>query len=178
MVSYIFKKSQSIVLPKLYSAVLKQRDKLWLSLQLTVKTRRIFLYNTISTTTIAYKWALTFCSCCKYLWVQGYFSKDRKFEIITTEFSFSSQVQIHVIGNRKNSVSLHLHTQVSRQPKRCHSAMLDPKGGAFYYVSGSLQTRSVIDMSTHLRSVIKKKFCYVRYEPRHITNGKNDHNTD
>ena len=42
------------------------------------------------------------------------------------------------IGNQKDGVCLHLHGQVSRQPKRCRSAMLDPKGRAFCYVSGSL----------------------------------------
>ena len=42
------------------------------------------------------------------------------------------------IGNRKNGVCLHLHGQVSRQPKRCRSAMLDPKGRALRYDSGSL----------------------------------------
>ena len=35
------------------------------------------------------------------------------------------------IGNRKDCVCLHLHGQVSRQPKRCRSAMLDPMGQAF-----------------------------------------------
>ena len=43
-----------------------------------------------------------------------------------------------IIGNRKDSVCLQLHGQVSRQPKPCHSAMLDPKGRAFCRASGSL----------------------------------------
>ena len=42
------------------------------------------------------------------------------------------------IGDRKDDVCLQLHGQVFRQPKRCGSAMLDPKGGAFCRVSGSL----------------------------------------
>ena len=41
------------------------------------------------------------------------------------------------IGNRKDNVCLQLHGQVSSQPKRCHSAMLDPNGRAFRWVSGS-----------------------------------------
>ena len=40
------------------------------------------------------------------------------------------------IGDRKDRVCLQLHGQVSRQPKRCRSAMFDPKGRAFF--SGSL----------------------------------------
>ena len=44
----------------------------------------------------------------------------------------------YTIGNRKDSLCLQLHGQVSRQPKRCHSAMLDPKGRTFRCVSGSL----------------------------------------
>ena len=43
------------------------------------------------------------------------------------------------IGNRKDSVCLQLYDQVSRQPKRCRSAMLDPKGRAFCFILGSLQ---------------------------------------
>ena len=42
------------------------------------------------------------------------------------------------IGDRKDGVCLQLTGQVSRQPKRCRSAMLDPKGRAFCYLSGSL----------------------------------------
>ena len=42
------------------------------------------------------------------------------------------------IGNLKDVVCLQLDGQVSGQPKRCHSAMLDPKGRAFCFVSGSL----------------------------------------
>ena len=42
------------------------------------------------------------------------------------------------IGNTKESVCLQLHGQVSRQPKRCRSAMLDQKGHAFRCFSGSL----------------------------------------
>ena len=42
------------------------------------------------------------------------------------------------IGNRKEGVCLELHGQVFGQPKRCRSAMLDPKGRAFCCVSGSL----------------------------------------
>ena len=42
------------------------------------------------------------------------------------------------IGDHKDYVCLQLHGQVSRQPKRCHSAVLDPKGRAFLCVSGSL----------------------------------------
>ena len=42
------------------------------------------------------------------------------------------------IGNRIDSVCLQVHGQVSRQPKSCRSAMLDPKGPAFGCVSVSL----------------------------------------
>ena len=48
------------------------------------------------------------------------------------------QLRYLVIGNRKDTVCLQLHGQVSRQPKRCRSPMLDPKGRAFCCVSGSL----------------------------------------
>ena len=49
-----------------------------------------------------------------------------------------SRMAAEDIGNRKDSVCLQLHGQVSRQPKRCRSAMLDPKGRTFLCVSGSL----------------------------------------
>ena len=42
------------------------------------------------------------------------------------------------IGNLKVGVCLQLHGQVSRQPKHCRSAMLDPMGRAFCCDSGSL----------------------------------------
>ena len=42
------------------------------------------------------------------------------------------------IGDHKDSVCLLLYGQVSWQPKRCRSAMLDPKDRAFCYLSGSL----------------------------------------
>ena len=42
------------------------------------------------------------------------------------------------IGNRKDGVYLQVHGQVSGEPKRCRSTMLDPKGRAFCCVSGSL----------------------------------------
>ena len=42
------------------------------------------------------------------------------------------------MGNRKDGICLHLHGQVSKQPKRCHSTMLGEKDRAFYCVSGSL----------------------------------------
>ena len=45
------------------------------------------------------------------------------------------------IGNRKDGVCLQLHGQVSKQPKHCRSAMLDPKCWAFRCVSGSLLLR-------------------------------------
>ena len=43
-----------------------------------------------------------------------------------------------IIGDCKEGFCLQLHGQVSGQPKRCRSAMLDPKGRAFWCVSGSL----------------------------------------
>ena len=43
-----------------------------------------------------------------------------------------------IIGDRKVGICLQLYGQVCRQPKRCRSAMLDPKGRAFCQVSGSL----------------------------------------
>ena len=42
------------------------------------------------------------------------------------------------IGDRKDGVCLQLHSQVSRQPKHCRSAMFDTKVRAFFCVSGSL----------------------------------------
>ena len=45
---------------------------------------------------------------------------------------------VDAIGDRKDGFCLQLHGHVSRQPKHCHSAMLDLKGQAFCYVSGSL----------------------------------------
>ena len=42
------------------------------------------------------------------------------------------------IGDRKDGACLQMHGLVSRQPKRCRSAMLDPKGRSFCNVSGSL----------------------------------------
>ena len=45
------------------------------------------------------------------------------------------------IGTCKDKICLLLHGQVSRQPKRCRSAMLDPKGRAFRRVSGSLYVK-------------------------------------
>ena len=47
-------------------------------------------------------------------------------------------VHTYVIEHRKDGICLQMHGQVSRQPKHCRSAMLDPKGRAFCYVSGSL----------------------------------------
>ena len=60
----------------------------------------------------------------------------------TTLFSFliswNDQIQTaFTIGNCKDTVYLQLHGQMSRQPKRCPSAMLDPSQ-AFCCVSGSL----------------------------------------
>ena len=49
---------------------------------------------------------------------------------------------IVVIGNRRDVVCLQLHGQVSGQPKCCHSYILDPKGLAFCFVSGSLLTNA------------------------------------
>ena len=42
------------------------------------------------------------------------------------------------IGDRKDVIYLQRHDHVSMQPKRCRSAMLDPNGRTFCYVSGSL----------------------------------------
>ena len=42
------------------------------------------------------------------------------------------------IGDREVGICLQLYGQVCRQPKRCRSAMLDPKGRAFCQDSGSL----------------------------------------
>ena len=44
----------------------------------------------------------------------------------------------YTIGNHKDGACLQLHGQASKQPKRCRSAMLDPKGRAFLCVSGPL----------------------------------------
>ena len=58
---------------------------------------------------------------------------------------FQAQIYVNLlmilalqIGDRKDGDCLQLNGQVSRQPKRCRSAMLDPKGRAFCYVSSSL----------------------------------------
>ena len=51
-----------------------------------------------------------------------------------------------LIGNRKDVVCLQLYGQVSRQPKHCSSAMLDPKSPAICCVSGSLLSD---DISSH-----------------------------
>ena len=59
---------------------------------------------------------------------------------LTVFFRWQCNVSsLHAIGNRKDYFCLQLDGQVSRQPKGCHSAMLDPKGRAFRCVSGSLQ---------------------------------------
>ena len=49
-------------------------------------------------------------------------------------------IAFDLIRHRKLSICLELYGQVSRQPKRCRSAMLDLKGRAFCHVSGSLYT--------------------------------------
>ena len=59
--------------------------------------------------------------------------KDKALNYKTKRYFISD-----AIGDRKDVICLKMHGHVSRQPKRCHSAMLDPKGRAFYYVSGSL----------------------------------------
>ena len=56
----------------------------------------------------------------------------------TLEYSALTSAKFLAIGNRKDDVCLQFHGQVSRQPRRCHSAMLDPKGRSFRCVSGSL----------------------------------------
>ena len=40
-------------------------------------------------------------------------------------------IRFFAIGDRKDGVCLQLHGQVSRQPKRCSSAMLEQKGREF-----------------------------------------------
>ena len=47
-------------------------------------------------------------------------------------------VQVSYYRGSQRRCLFKLHSQVCRQPKRCHSAMLDPKGRAFCCASGSL----------------------------------------
>ena len=61
-----------------------------------------------------------------------------------------------IIGNRKDAVYLQLHSQVSRQPKRCRSAMLDPKSRAFCCISGSLY------FVTHFENISSSTFVFGR----------------
>ena len=42
------------------------------------------------------------------------------------------------IGNHKDDICLQLHGQVSKQQKRCRSAMLEPEVREFFCASGSL----------------------------------------
>ena len=69
-----------------------------------------------------------------------------KFTFLLGDFSrwCHRVLQIASIGNRKDTVCLYLQGQMSRQPNRCRSAMLDPKGRAFDCVSGSLYYESKV----------------------------------
>ena len=62
-----------------------------------------------------------------------------------------SYIEIASIGDREDGVCLQFYGQVSRQPNRCRSAMLDPKGRSFYCVSGSLYVKPFSCSSTKFK---------------------------
>ena len=59
----------------------------------------------------------------------------------------SSQPISTSIGNRKDCVCLHLHGHVSRQPKRCRSAMLDPK---VRWLKSGIVSKVMPSIETHI----------------------------
>ena len=73
------------------------------------------------------------------------------------------------IGDRKDGICLHLYGQVHRQPKRCRSAMLNPKGCAIWCVSGSLYRVSTLETTYNIEkcSIIEIRFTALS-RPLHV----------
>ena len=65
--------------------------------------------------------------------LSAYSAGDRKYSKLELPKDLPS-----AIGDRKDGVCLQTHGQAFRQSMRCPSAILDQKGRAFYYLSGSL----------------------------------------
>ena len=71
------------------------------SLKLKVEAWRKKFFKTILATSIAYKCTLRFLSCCKYLWLQSYFSIDKPFKKKTSWFF---KVSTYLISHKWDNI--------------------------------------------------------------------------
>ena len=83
----------------------------------------------------SFKFIKSVCQCVPYFYPSMYFIT------VASHAMFAKIIIVSLLNHRepqRRCLFTALHGQVSSQPKRCHSAMLDPKGRAFRCVSGSL----------------------------------------